>query len=356
MDERTARAPGADAQGSAEARVTSDHLPDWAQERLPLDRPLAVIDLETTGTAPYRDRIVEIAVVKIWPDGRKETHHRRINPGVPISPESTAVHGIRDADVKGEPEFRRVASHLVDYLQGCDLAGFGIAMFDLPMLRAEFERAGVPFPVAGRRIIDAKTIYHAKEPRTLSAAHDLYCGARFTGAHSAEADAQATYRVLLGQLRHYPDLPHSMEALHIFCNPREADYVDTDGKLVWLRDEVCFNFGKHRGEPLREVCVTDPEYVRWVASGEAPAELRRILGDALRGRLPHRPGGPSRPGVEASAAAARPASAPEAIREHPSGVQHSTLGSPRDRSRPSGWRRLCDRIAAWRSRRLGDGR
>ena len=339
------RAPGAGAEASAEARSTPDTLPDWAHDRLPLDRPLAIIDLETTGTAPYRDRIVEIAVVKIWPDGRKESHRQRIHPGLPISPESTAVHGIRDADVKGEPEFRQIASHLADDLRGCDLGGFGIAMFDLPMLRAEFQRAGVPFSIAGRRIIDAKTIYHAKEPRTLGAAHGFYCGTNFTGAHSAEADAQATYRVLLGQLRHYPDLPRSMDELHRFCNPREADYVDSDGKLIWHRGEVFFNFGKHRGEPLREVCVTDPEYVRWVASGDAPAELRGILRDALRGRLPHRPGSGPGAGAADAVTVAEPASARESILEHQSGLV-----------RPSGLRRLLVRIAAWRSRQRGTRR
>jgi len=339
-------------------------VPDWAFERLPLDRPLAVIDLETTGTAPYRDRIVEIAVLKIWPDGRKELRRRRVNPGIAIPPESTAVHGIRDADVAGEPEFRQIASSLAEYLQGCDLAGFGIAMFDVPMLRAEFERAGVAFRIAGRRVIDAKTIYHAREPRTLVAAHEFYCGEAFAGAHSAEADAQAAYRVLLGQLRRYPDLPRTMDALHRFCNPREADLVDSEGKLVWQGDEVFFNFGKHRGEPLREVCVTDPEYVGWLASGDTPAALRTILAEALRGRLPVRRRRGSRPApADAAAHVDRPApgAAPSLFDDQQTAAAEGvrSVASPdQDHVAPSksGRGRLFAAVVFWKSLRSKAGR
>jgi DNA polymerase-3 subunit epsilon len=344
-------------------------MPDWAHDLVPLDRPLAVIDLETTGTAPYRDRIVEIAVVKIHPDGWRETRRRRVNPGIPIPRESTAIHGIRDQDVAREPEFRQIAASLAEYLEGCDLAGFGVSMFDLPLLRAEFERAGVEFRTAGRRVIDAKTIYHLKEPRHLAAAHEFYCGASFEGAHSAEADAQAAYRVLLGQLRRYPDLPHTMEALHRFCNRREADYLDSEGKLIWQGNEAVFQFGKHRGEPLREVCVTDPEYVHWLASGEAPAELRSILAAALQGRLPERAGRRS-PAERAAARAERPGpgrgAAPSLFDGQPAEiepvdvqpkepVEASSVDASPDRDHVSGhrrgWRRLLEWLRFWTSRR-----
>lgn len=264
-------------------------LPGWVDNLVPIDRPLAVLDLETTGTAVFRDRIVEIAIVKIHPDGRKESRCRRLNPGIPIPAVSTEVHGINDEDVAREPEFRQIAAGLAKYLENCDIAGFGVVQFDVPLLRAEFERADVDFPMSGRRVIDAKAIFHAKEPRTLSAAHRFYCGEPFEGAHSAEADALATYRVIVEQLRRYADLPHSMQGLHRFSNPREADFVDSNGKLIWQGNEVYFNFGKHRGEPLREVCVTDQEYVTWLTQGEAPAELKTILAAALQGRLPDRP-------------------------------------------------------------------
>lgn len=269
--------------------ATAADVPDWANEVLALDRPLAVLDLEATGTAPHRDRIVEIAVLKIFPDGRKMVRHRRVNPGVPIPIEASEVHGIYDADVAREPEFRMVASSLVEFLQDCDLAGFGIVQFDVPLLRTEFERAGVEFSIEGRRIIDAKSIYHLKEPRNLSAAHLFYCGSPFEAAHSAEADTLATYRVIVNQLRRYPDLPHSIDELHRLSNPRQADFVDSEGKLIWRHDVVYFNFGKHRGVPLQEVIQIDFEYVRWLIAKDFRADLKNVLAAAVEGRYPPRP-------------------------------------------------------------------
>ena len=265
-----------------------DRLPDWVHDLVPIDRPLAILDLETTGTAPYRDRIIEIAVIKVAPDGKKETFYQRVNPGIPIPQESTDIHGITDEDVVREPMFARIAPTLATFLEGCDFGGFNIQMFDVPVLRTEFERADVDFYMMGRRIIDAKTIYHAKEPRNLSAAHEFYCGASFEGAHSAAADTLATYRVLIGQLRRYSDLPHTIAALHKFCNPQEANYVDSEGKLLFRGNEAFFNFGRHRGAPLREVCVTDPQYVGNLSRGDMPAELKTILAAAMQGRLPQR--------------------------------------------------------------------
>ena len=269
-------------------KFVAEQLPDWAHELVPIDRPLAILDLESTGAAPYRDRIIEVAVIKVSPDGRKATFYRRVHPGIPIPQESFEIHGISDEDVAREPEFRRIAPALAEFLQDCDLAGFNIQMFDVPMLRTEFERADVEFSMAGRRVIDAKTIYHAMEPRNLSAAHQFYCGEEFDDAHSAAADTLATYRVLIGQLRRYADLPGSIEALHKFCNPQEANYVDSEGKLIWRGREAFFNFGRHRGAPLREVCVTDPEYLGNLTRGDMPAELKTILAAALQGRLPQR--------------------------------------------------------------------
>jgi DNA polymerase-3 subunit epsilon len=261
-------------------------VPDWVHGLVPLERPLAVLDLEATGTTPHRDRIVELAVLKIWPDGHRQMKHRRLNPGMPIPPESTEVHGIRDEDVANEPDFRHIAASLAQFLEDCDLAGFGIVQFDLPMLRTEFERAGVEFRIEGRRIIDAKAIYHAKEPRNLAAAHVFYCGEPFEAAHSAEADALAAYRVLVRQLQRYEDLPRSMQDLHRLSNPRQADFVDSEGKLIWRSGEVHFNFGKHRGTPLREVCDQDTEYVRWLIAKDFRADLKTVLAAALEGRYP----------------------------------------------------------------------
>jgi DNA polymerase III subunit epsilon len=261
-------------------------VPDWVQNLIPLDRPLAVLDLEATGTAPHRDRIVELSVLKLLPDGTKMLRHRRLNPGMPIPLEASEIHGIYDDDVANEPEFRNIATSLADLLQGCDLAGFGIVQFDLPMLRTEFDRAGIEFPIEGRRIIDAKSIFHAMEPRDLSAAHRYYCGTPFEAAHSAEADTLATYRVIVAQLQRYPELPHNLDELHRLSNPRQADFVDSEGKLIWRSSEVYFNFGKHRGTPLREVCITDTEYVRWLIAKDFRADLKKVLAEALEGRFP----------------------------------------------------------------------
>lgn len=261
-------------------------VPDWVNDLMPLDRPLAVLDLEATGTAPHRDRIVEVSVLKLLPDGTKLLRHRRLNPGMPIPPEATEVHGIHDEDVAHEPEFRNIAASLAELLDGCDLAGFGILQFDLPMLRTEFERSGVEFPIEGRRILDAKSIFHQMEPRDLSAAHRFYCGEPFGAAHSAEADTLATYRVLVAQLRRYPELPHSMDDLHKISNPRQADFVDSEGKLIWRNSEIHFNFGKHKGVPLREVCTIDGEYVRWLIAKDFRPDLKTVLSAALDGRFP----------------------------------------------------------------------
>ena len=261
-------------------------VPNWIQNLVPLERPLAVFDLEATGTAPHRDRIVEISVLKLLPDGSKQLRHRRLNPGMPIPSEATEVHGIHDEDVANEPEFRNIAASLAEFLQDCDLAGFGIVQFDLPMLRTEFDRAGIEFPIEGRRILDAKAIYHAMEPRDLSAAHRYYCGQPFEAAHSAEADTLATYRVIVAQLQRYPELPHNLDDLHRLSNPRQADFVDSEGKLIWRSNEVHFNFGKHKGVPLREVCITDGEYVRWLIAKDFRADLKNVLAAALEGRFP----------------------------------------------------------------------
>lgn len=271
---------------SAVESETHSQVPAWVEDLVPLRRPLAIIDLEATGTAPHRDRIVEVAVLRVFPDGHADTRTRRINPGMAIPPESTEIHGIRDQDVAGEPEFRQIAASLVEWLEDCDLAGFGIVQYDLPLLRTEFDRAGVPFDITGRKILDAKTIYHYKEPRNLAAAHIFYCGEPFDAAHSAEADALATYRVLRAQLQRYDDLPHTIEELHRISNPREADFVDSEGKLIWRNGDVSFNFGKHRGVPLREVCVMDGEYVRWLVNKDFRADFKAVLCAALEGRFP----------------------------------------------------------------------
>jgi DNA polymerase-3 subunit epsilon len=254
--------------------------------RLDLDRPLAFFDLETTGTDVGRDRIVEISVLKIHPDGHEDLRTRRIDPGIPIPPEATEIHGIRDEDVAGEPRFEQVARSLADFLEDCDLGGFGIQRFDLPLLAQEFQRAGVEFDLAGRSVVDALAIFHRKEPRNLEAAVRFYCGREHEGAHGAEADIRATYDVLRGQLDRYDDLPTRPAELHAYCGRGRERHVDLAGKLVWKRGEVAFNFGKFRGQLLRDVVASEPDYLEWLLRSDFPDEVRSIIEKARQGEFP----------------------------------------------------------------------
>ena len=245
-------------------------------ETLALDRPVVVFDTETTGVNPRTDRIVEIACVKITPDGRREEWVRRVNPGIPIPPASTAIHGIRDEDVKGLPPFREVARELADFLEGCDLAGYNISGFDLPALRIEFLRAGIAFDVAGRRLLDAQRIFFVREPRHLSAAARFYCQAEHDGAHGALADAEMTLRVLEGQLARYPDIPRSVPELHeLFCAGLDQD-LDPEGRFRLVHGEPTVNFGKNRGRSLREMSREEPGFLRWILKGDFSEPVKEI--------------------------------------------------------------------------------
>lgn len=191
---------------------------------LNLDRPLAFFDLETTGLSTRDDRIIDIAILKIDLVAPYMMLTRRLNPGIAIPPITSAVHGIKDRDVASAPTFQAVAGDLVQFLRGCDLAGFNVRQYDLPLLQNEFQRASVSFDVSDRAVLDAMVIYHTKEPyqqyRTLSAAVRYYCGRQHEGAHSAEADTRATLEVLVAQLNQYLDLPREIRGLHTFCNTR----------------------------------------------------------------------------------------------------------------------------------------
>jgi len=256
--------------------------------RLTLKRPIAFFDLETTGTDPREDRIVEISVLKISPDGSREVKTRRIDPGIPIPPASTEIHGIRDEDVADEPTFAQVAKSLHAYLDECDLAGYGIVRFDVPLLVAEFDRAGLAFDIRERAIVDALTIFHQRERRDLDAALQFYCGESLEGAHSAEADILATYKVLEGQLERYDDLPATPEELDEIVNPGRGDWVDAQGKLVWKDGEIAFNFGKHRGQLVREVARTAPDYLGWLLEKDFGDDVKEVFANAVRGEVPSR--------------------------------------------------------------------
>lgn len=250
-------------------------------KHLSLARPLAVIDLETTGVDPARDRIVELALIKLTPDGRPVVLHQFVNPGGPIPPAATAVHGVGDADVAAAPTFAAVAAGLARFLDGCDLAGFGITSFDLPLLAAEFARAGVGFRVAGRRVLDALDIYRRREPRDLTRAVAYYLGRDHTGAHSALADARAAAEVLDRQVAVY-GLPRDVAALR-------AALVEVDVARRFRRDaagRVVFGFGRHAGRPLAGVARADPGYLRWMLGQPFLDDVYGLVRHALAGQNP----------------------------------------------------------------------
>ncbi len=235
--------------------------------KLKLTRPLVFFDLETTGTNITHDRIVEISIVKLMPDGTVVERSRRLNPEMPIPAEATAVHHITDDDVAGEPTFRQVAASLSKLLQGCDIAGFNSNRFDIPLLDQEFHRAGVDFDLNGVRFVDVQTIYQKKEPRTLVAAYRYYCGKELEEAHSALADTRATMEVLMAQLDVYDDLPVELDGLSEFANPNRN--VDLLGRLIYddNKREV-INFGKYKGRLAEEVLASDPGYYNWIMQGD----------------------------------------------------------------------------------------
>jgi DNA polymerase-3 subunit epsilon len=252
-----------------------------------LERPLAFLDLESTGVSPERDRIVEIAILKVHEDGREELRCKRICPGMPIPPEATAIHGITDADVEHEPTFGQYAQGIDAFLHGCDLAGFGIMHFDLPLLRNELLRTRrIDFRWRERRVLDAMTIFHREHPRDLAAAVRLYCGHSFQAAHSAKEDVRAAMAVLLAQIDVHEQLPTTVDELHLILNAPHADWVDHDGRLVWIEGEAALGFGQHKGRLLRDLVATESDYLEWVLRMDFPPDTHAIIADALHGRYP----------------------------------------------------------------------
>jgi DNA polymerase-3 subunit epsilon len=258
--------------------------------KLKTDRPLAVFDIESTGTNPRYDRIVDLAIVTIPPHGARATHTWRFNPERPIPAEATRVHGITDADVAPCPVFKDKAGEIAAVLDGCDLAGYNAARYDIPMLYEEFLRAGLLFSLEGRRVIDAQRIFHQREPRDLKAALAFYCSELHLGAHGALEDVQATIRVLEGQFERYHDLPRDIDALHAYCNPRRPDTVDQAGKLKWINGEAAINFGKkYPGRSLRDLVNADPDFLKWMLKGDFPRETQEIIRNAMNGKFPTPP-------------------------------------------------------------------
>lgn len=244
--------------------------------KLTLTRPLIFFDLETTGTNITHDRIVEISYIKIFPDGSEEKKSRRINPEMPIPPASTAVHHITDEDVKNEPTFRQIAKSLHSIFEGSDIAGYNSNKFDVPLLIEEFNRCGISFDVAGRHFIDVQNIFHKMEQRTLVAAYKFYCGKDLEGAHSALADTTATYEVLLGQLEKYGSLENNVESLAKFS--MIGKNLDLAARIVLDDNDVpIFNFGKHKGKPVKEIFRREPSFFDWMMQGDFPKNTKDVL-------------------------------------------------------------------------------
>jgi DNA polymerase-3 subunit epsilon len=246
---------------------------------LTLARPLAVIDLETTGTDPKQDRIVEISVLKILPDGQQVHRTRRLNPGVPIPAAATAVHGISDADVAGEPRFAQVAGGLLAFLDGCDPCGYNLKRFDLRVLCGEFARAGRQFVLEGRAVLDPMEIFHRCQPRDLAAAVRTYLGREHDGGHSAAADVVATAEVLDAMLARHADLPRDVAGLHQhFTDP---DRVDSDGFFRWVEGTVRVMRGIHRGAPLDALAAASPGYLGWMLTRPFFEDTKQVVRQAL---------------------------------------------------------------------------
>ena len=244
--------------------------------KLKLKRPLVIFDLETTGVNTATDRIVEICMIKVFPEGHEELRTYRINPGMPIPPQATAVHGISDEDVADKPSFKLLAAELNQFLNECDFGGFNSNKFDFPMLVEEFYRAGIDFEVEKRKFIDAQRIFHVKEPRNLTAAYRFYCNRELENAHSAEADTLATWAVLKAQLEKYEDIPHDIEGLHRMSG--QNNLADLAGRFITNdKGEVLFNFGKHKGRPVKQVLKEEPGYYNWMMDGDFPMQTKNVL-------------------------------------------------------------------------------
>jgi DNA polymerase-3 subunit epsilon len=256
---------------------------------LDLKKPIVFFDLETTGINVVNDRIVEIAYLKIFPDGKEEEKSQRINPEMPIPENSTAIHGITDEDVKDMPTFKEYAKTFSKVLEGADLGGFNSNKFDIPLLAEEFLRVGIDFDFKKRRFIDVQVIFHKMERRTLSAAYKFYCGKDLEGAHGAAADTKATYEVLKSQLDMYKEanfedndgkvsqpIVNNIEKLSEFSSHNQN--VDFAGRII-INDKgvEVFNFGKYKGVPVTQVFEKDPGYYGWMLNSEFPLYTKKIL-------------------------------------------------------------------------------
>jgi DNA polymerase III subunit epsilon len=255
-------------------------------KNIKIERPLVFLDVESTGLNVKQDRIIEITMLKIFPDGKEEVKSKRINPEIPIPAESFAIHGISNDDVKDEPTIGEYAGEIIDFLNNCDIAGFGIIKYDLPLIENELKRIGVKLDKTSRNVIDSMVIFHRMEPRDLTSAYKKYCAKELDNAHQSNTDVKATAEVLDGQMGVYGNLKNDIHQLHLFCNPDEENFVDKEGKLVWRNNDIVINFGQHQGKLLSEIVKITPDYLNWILRSDFEDDLKSIVCDALGGKYP----------------------------------------------------------------------
>ena len=271
--------------------MSIERLAQELATHLLLTRPLVCVDLEATGVWPGQDRIVQIAVATIAPDGTVSTWSSLVNPEQPIPPAATAIHGISDAMAAGAPTFAQLAETVSALLAECDLTGYNVERFDRRLLAAEFRRVGLEDPTVGARVIDAYTLFARQEPRRLDDALRFY-GVQEEQVdrqpHDARSDVEATVAVLVAQLKTYAELPKRVDDLHDWLHPRDPNQIDADGKLVWREGVATVAFGAQAGTPLADLATTDRGFLEWILRKDFSDEVKAIVQSALAGRFPIR--------------------------------------------------------------------
>lgn len=258
----------------------------FTEMKLKLTKPIVFFDLETTGVDVCKDRIIEISILKIFPDGHEESRTDRVNPGMPIPPATTAIHGITDDDIKDSPKFKEIAKNIASFIEGADIGGYNSNKFDIPLLAEEFIRADVDIDLKRRHFIDVQNIFHKKEKRTLEAAYKFYCDKELKDAHTAEADTRATYEVLLSQLDRYPDLQNDVDFLSEYSTMNKN--VDFVGRMIYNeKGEEIFNFGKYKGQKVEDILAKDPGFFSWMLNADFPLDTKKTLTSIKLRKLKH---------------------------------------------------------------------
>ncbi|MBX2930576.1 MAG: 3'-5' exonuclease [Chitinophagaceae bacterium] len=250
---------------------------------LQLITPIAFIDLETTGINISADKIVEIAIVKILQDGTRQVKRKLINPEMPIPAGATEVHGITDEMVKDAPTFKQAANEIKQFIEGCDIGGYNSNRFDIPLLIEEFLRVGINLNMQGRKFVDVQKVFHLMEQRTLTAAYKFYCNKNLDDAHSAEADAAATWEILEAQIERYPQLGNTVDSIVKFTG--EDDIVDFARRFIKVKGVETFNFGKHKGKPVEQVIKEEPQYYDWMMKGDFAMDTKQKFTEILNRTL-----------------------------------------------------------------------